>query len=247
VVMGAYYHVVGRDFNNAVAIVANLDKNPFPAGSSMLFFAGLCSGSPVLNLLMSLSNFLWFYLLLFIMAQVCIRNMFAWAFDRLLPSWLTRLSQKHGSPWAACLVTALLAELFLLLHGFKLMGFINYISMYSVCFLVCGVAAVVFPYRRRRFFESAPPLVQKRIAGVPLISIVGTGNVALFALVLYSALTNPGVSGVSGYMPTVVLIGVYGLGAVVYFSVPWIGRAAGGGARAKLVSPELLYEELPPD
>jgi amino acid transporter len=243
-VMGQYYSVVGRDLNNAVALLNAAGQSPLPAGTSMVFFAGICTDSLFVNLLMGLSSFLWFSTLLFIMAQISIRNIFAWSFDRLMPSWLTKVTRGRSAPWAASLVVVGLGEVFLILHCLQLTGIVNYISMYSLCFLICGVAAVVFPYRKRRMFDSSPSIVQKRVLGIPLISIVGAISVLLFSLVLYSALTNPGISGVSGYLPTLVTASVYAAGAIVYFSVPYVRRLFGF---TDGVPPEVLFEELPPD
>lgn len=238
ITMGRYYDVVGLDFNNAVALLPTLKDNPLPTSPSMSFFAGILTPNVALNLLMSLSTFLWYYLMLFAMAAVCVRNIFAWSFDQIMPAGLTKLS--NGSPWVAYLVVMALAELFLTLHAFIGIGFINYIATFSVCFLIAGIAAVVFPFRRRQLFESSAPIVKRRLAGIPLITIAGVGNVVLFLVVLYSSLTNPGVSGVQGWLPGVALVVTYGTGYIVY----QIARAV---RKSQGIYFNLLSTELPPE
>lgn len=238
ITMGRYYQVVGLDFNNAVAILPNLKNNPLPTSGSMSFFAGILTKNVLLNLLMSVSTFLWYYLMLFAMAAVCVRNIFAWSFDQIMPSKLTKLS--GGSPWVAYLVVMGLAELFLTLHAFIGIGFINYIATFSVCFLIAGIAAIVFPFRRPQLFASSFPIVKKRLGGIPIITIAGAGNVILFLVVLYSSLTNPGVSGVQGWLPGVALIVTYGMGYIVYQVARVIRRRQG-------IYFNLLSTELPPE
>jgi len=240
VTLGGYYAVVGRDFNNAVAIVQNLGSSPLVAGGSMGFFAGILTKSAFLNLLMSVSTFLWYYLLLFVMSAICVRNIFAWSFDRIMPESLTLLTRGTGAPGVATVVILVLGELFLTLHAFAGIAFINYIALFSVCFLVTGLAAIVFPYRRTQLFAAAPPIVRKTIAGIPLITIAGIGDVLLFSIVLYSALTNPGVSGVQGSLPVFILLTIYGLGVIVYYTALAIRRSEG-------VDFNLLYREIPPE
>jgi APA family basic amino acid/polyamine antiporter len=239
-ILGQYYAVVGRDFNNAVAIVQNLKDSPLPVGGSMSFFTGILTRNVLLNVLMGVSTFLWFYLLLFVMTTFCVRNIFAWSFDQITPKVFTKVTKKQGAPWAATLLIIALAELFLTLQAFVGIAFINYIAMFSVCFLITGIAAIMFPYRKPHLFASAPAIVRRRIGGLPLIVIAGVGNVLLFAIILYSSLTNPGVSGVQGWLPTVIVGGVYLLGALVYYIARAVRRGQG-------VDFSLLYVEMPPE
>jgi len=240
VTLGAYYGVVGRDFNNAIAVVQGMDANPLPTGGSLSFFAGILTNNLLVNVLISVSTFLWFYLLLFVMATICVRNIFAWSFDQIGPRSLTKVSDRTGSPWVATLMIVFIAVLFMGLQAFGGIAFMNYIAIFSVCFFIAGIAAVVFPYRQRELFEQAPRIVRTRILGLPLITIAGVGNTLLFALVLYSALTNPGVSGVQGRLPIWILIGIYGIGFVVYAIAKKIRGKQG-------VDLDLLYQQIPPE
>lgn len=241
VVIGRYYEVVGRDFNNAVALIKDDSDSPLIGGGSMTFMSGLLTKNLAINFLISLSTFLWFYLLLFVMAAVCIRNLFAWSYDRLMPEGITRVSGRTGVPIVATLVMLGLAEVFLTLHAFFKIAFINYIAMFSVCFLIAGIAAIVFPYRRPALFQNAPPIVRTQVVGLPLITIAGMLNVVLFIIVLYSSLTNPGVSGVQGSLPSAILVVIYGTGFIIYYIARGVRLRQGG------VDLNRLYDEIPPE
>ncbi len=240
VAMGSYYNVVGRDFNNAVALVQGLPSNPLPTSGSMSFFASMITKNTAANIMISLSTFLWFYLLLFVMATICVRNIFAWSFDQVTPAVLARVTDRTRAPWVATLLVVGLAGLFMAAQAFFGITFMNYIAIFSVCFLIAGIAAVVFPYRRKQLFRQAPAIVQRRFLGLPLITFAGIGNTVLFLVVLYSALTNPGVSGAKGILPFWILVGIYGGGFVVYAAAK---RYRGNRG----VDLDLLYDEIPPE
>ena len=240
ITMGAYYDVVGRDFNNAVALLQTLEKSPLPTSGSMSFFGGILTTNLLATILIAVSTFLWFFLMLFVMATICVRNIFAWSFDQLAPEVLSRVTDGRGAPWVATLLVVGCAELFLAAQAFAGVTFMNYIALFSVCFLIAGVAAIVFPYRRKELFEQAPAVVRRKVFGLPLITVAGIGNTVLFVLVLYSALTNAGMSGVSGMLPTFILIVIYGTGFLVYALMKTY-RASRG------VDLKLLYQEIPPE
>jgi basic amino acid/polyamine antiporter, APA family len=240
VAMGRYYQIVGYDFNNAVALIQTAKDNPLPVGGSMSFFAGILTNSAFINALMGIGSFLWYYLLLFVMATICVRNIFAWSFDQITPKALTRITSSNGSPWVATLLIVAIAEVFLTLHVFVGIAFVNYIAMFSVCFLITGIAAIVFPFKRKHLFDTAPSIVRRSIAGVPLIVLAGIGNVILFIIVLYSSLTNPGVSGVQGWLPTAFLLVVYGAGCILYLIASALKKKKG-------IDFKMLYVELPPE
>jgi hypothetical protein len=42
-----------------------------------------------------------------------------------------------------------------------------------VVFTIVSVAAIVFPYRLKGVFEGSPPIVAKKIGGIPVMTILG--------------------------------------------------------------------------
>ncbi|MFC1530430.1 APC family permease, partial [Gemmatimonadota bacterium] len=235
-----YYNVLGGTFINTISMLPEDMLEIFPAGTSMTFFVGLLAPNAITAFIINVSVFLWFYLLLFIMAQVCVRNVFAWAMDRLVPNALTKVSNKTASPTIAVTVILGFAWLFLLIHALAGIIILNYIALLSVCFLVAGIAAVAFPWKRPRDFSSAPNIVKFKVLGVPIIVIAGIGNIILFIIVLYSAITNPGLSGVEGITPIFTLVAIYGAGYIYYLIAARVRKRGN-------IDIEVLLEELPPE
>ena len=232
--MGSYYEVVGRDFNNAVAITKGLSDSILPAGGSMVFFSGVLIENPVVSFLMNFGSFLWFFLLPLVMIVLCVRNIFAWAMDRIVPERLTDVSAGNRPVIGTTVVTVCAA---ICLAADSLLGFpyVNYIALFSVCFFFTGIAAAFFPSRRPELFSSGPPLVNKLWLGkIPRITVAGVLTALMFAFILWSALSNDAYSGVkAGYIPWLVL-------AVVYLS----GWLVWGYARPDR---KRLFERIPPE
>lgn len=243
IIMGAYYSVVGTEFNNAAAYLEyNTDASPLPVFGVLNFFAGVLTTNPILLFFMGISFFLWFYLLLFVMVSICVRNMFAWSFDQIMPVALTKVTDKTRFPWAATIVVATLAWVLLWASIFTpLFDFIfNYIAIFAIAFWITSFAAMLLPFRKPELFESAPDIVKRRVAGIPLITIAGVVNFVLFSLILYSSYTLPAFSGPVGPIAIAFVLGIYIVGLIIYYVVASIRKKQG-------VDLDLLYTEIPPE
>ncbi|MGH6719712.1 MAG: APC family permease [Alphaproteobacteria bacterium] len=242
-IMGAYYGVVGTEFNNAAAYLErNTDVNPLPVAGVLNFFAGLLTTNPIMQVLIGVSFFLWNYLLLFVMVTICVRNMFAWSFDQITPVALTKVTTNSRSPWVATVVVAVIAWVLLWASIFTpLFDYIfNYIAIFAIAFWITSFAAILLPYRKRELFESAPDMVRRRIGGVPLITIAGVVNLVLFSIILYSSFTLPAFAGPVGSIAVAFVLGIYVVGVLVYFAAVAVRRRQG-------VNLNLLYSEIPPE
>lgn len=242
-VCGAYYATVGTEFNNAAAFLEyNTDANPLPVAGVMNFFAGLLTKNPVWLILMALSFFLWHFLLLFVMCTICVRNMFAWAFDKIMPLGLTKVTEKTRVPLTATIVVVLLAWILMWFSIFTpLFDYVfNYIAIFSIAFWITSWAAILLPYRRPELFEGAPTTVKARWFGVPVITIAGIINLILFSLILYSSFTLPAFSGPVGPIAIAFVLGIYVAGVVIYFVVASFRKREG-------IDLNLLYGEIPPE
>jgi len=242
VILAAYYHTVGTKFNDAAAFLQFNGHSPLPVAGVLNFFVGVLTKNVVVNTLIGISFFLWHYLLLFVMFTIIVRNMFAWAFDRIMPSKLTSITHGTHAPWVAIVVASACIETLLALFAFTtLFSYVyNYIVIFSVAFWFTSFAAILLPYRRRDLFEAAPPAVRRRVLGVPLVTIAGVINLILFTLILYDSFKLPAFSGPTGKWATIFVIAIYASGLAIYFAVA-AGRRRGG------VNLDLLYGEIPPE
>jgi basic amino acid/polyamine antiporter, APA family len=239
-----YYDVVGRDFTNSVVYLNNnTDKGSgIPVSPVMNFFAGLMTDSTVLNVLMGISFILWNGVLLFVIAMICTRNLFAWSFDRIIPEAVTKVSPRTNAPWVSTVIVVAVAEALLAIYVFTTFfnQVSNYIVIFSVAFWMASFAAILMPYRRPDVFEQAPVEVQRRVFGVPVLSLLGVGNLALFTLILWGSFKTPGFSGPTGGKAVLFVIAIYVSGAAVYLISKAVRRRQG-------VDLDLLFKEIPPE
>jgi APA family basic amino acid/polyamine antiporter len=235
-----YYDVVGQDFTNSVVYLG--DDAGVPVSPVLNFFAGIMTDSTILNVLMGLSFILWHALLLFVIAMICTRNMFAWSFDGVAPRQLATVGQRTHAPWPAAILISAIAIVLLALYVFTSFFTIvvNYIVIFSVAFWMASFAAILLPYRRRDLFEQAPEVVKRKIAGIPVMTLLGVGNLILFTLILIASFDTPAFSGPTGGRAIAFVVGIYVSGVVLYFVSREVQRRRG-------VNLDLLYKEIPPE
>jgi amino acid transporter len=105
-----------------------------------------------------------------------IRNVFAWSFDRLVPTKLSEIRTRYRAPVGAIAVVIGVAYIFFILEIFypDAVAAVAYtIVAWFLAWIVLGIAGMLYPYRRKEMFEAGPPSTQKRILGIPVISILG--------------------------------------------------------------------------
>lgn len=235
-----YYDVVGQDFTNSVVSLG--DDAGIPVAPVLNFFVGIMTGSTVLNVIMGISFILWNVLLLFVIAMICTRNIFAWSFDGVAPRQLATVSERTHAPWVAAILITVIAVVLLALYVFTSFFTIvvNYIVIFSVAFWMASFAAILLPYRRRDLFEQAPEAVKRKIAGIPVMTLLGVGNLVLFTLILIASFDTPAFSGPTSGRAIAFVVGIYASGVVLYFISREIQRRRG-------VNLDLLYKEIPPE
>lgn len=235
-----YYDIVGQDFTNSVVYLG--DDAGIPVAPVLNFFVGIMTGSTVLNVLMGISFILWNVLLLFVIAMICTRNIFAWSFDGVAPRQLATVSERTHAPWVAAILISAIAIVLLALYVFTSFFTIvvNYIVIFSVAFWMASFAAILLPYRRRDLFEQAPEAVRRKIAGIPVMTLLGVGNLVLFTLILIASFDTPAFSGPTSGRAIAFVVGIYASGVVLYYIAREIQRRRG-------VNLDLLYKEIPPE
>jgi basic amino acid/polyamine antiporter, APA family len=82
--------------------------------------------------------------------------------------------------------------------------------------------------------------VRRRIAGIPMITLLGVGNLILFTLILIASFKTPAFSGPTGNRAIAFVVGIYVAGAIWYFVASTIQKRRG-------IDLNLLYKEIPPE
>jgi amino acid transporter len=117
------------------------------------------------------------------------RNLFAFSFDGILPAWVNKVA-RNGSPNNAVYLAGAIAWCIFTVATFTTwLSYITYtVTIWMVGWAILSVAAMVFPWKRRDIFEKSPQLVQSRILGMPVITILGVLGFIVSVVTLYATL-----------------------------------------------------------
>ena len=189
------------------------DKFPLDAAPYVNLYTGIAGGNPVLTVV----NSLWVLSLLFFVGAssmiVATRSMLAWSLDGMAPKWFSSVSAKFHTPTWALALSASIALVWVCLYAFTdsilvLGGFLGQcIPFMGVC-----LAAIIFPFRRKRDFESSP--IAYRWGKVPVISVIGVIALICVVFVFYRLLVDAAY-GANNHLSEVMTI------AVTVFALTW--------------------------
>ena len=170
------------------------------------------------------------------------RNLFAWSFDRIAPGVFANINSRTRTPVYAISIMTAVGLLFTYITIFQY-GLLATLFTYGTAgtfmvFLIVSVAAIAFPFKRKDIFETANPVSQKKIAGIPLISLLGGLSFVVSLIVIYAillpAIGNVGDVLLTGILPT------FGIGAIIYVIVYGVRRSQG-------IQLNLIQQQIPPE
>ena len=196
-IYGSAYYSAGSDFLNAASTLAGTGNANYtlPVVPVLNFLVGFAQPNPLVIALSGTALLATGLGGATLFAFVCVRNLFAWSFDRITPEALTRLDSRRGAPYVAGIVILVLGVIFSAIYYYT--SFFTYyvygtLGLFIV-FTMVSIAAIVFPYRLKAVFSSAPGIVSMKVGSVPLISILGVIGVIVNVYFGY-ATTNPAIS-----------------------------------------------------
>ena len=169
------------------------------------------------------------------------RMIFAAAFDRVLPEWAARVSERRGVPWTALLLIMIpgvvLSWLYSYQAGFSALT-LDASLVIAVTFFGTAFAATILPWWKRDLYLKSP-IARYQIAGLPLISVAGAITTIFLGWITYEWLSNSlyGI-GVGNTDSIKFLAFIYVLAAVVYVVARFVRRAQG-------IDLDAIHAEIP--
>lgn len=172
------------------------------------------------------------------------RNLFAWSFDRIVPTTFADVNQRTGTPVKAIavMVAVGLAYCYIFIyHSGILSGLFDYgtAGEFTV-FLIVSIAAIIYPYRRKDIFNTSESIAKKKIGSVPLITICGVFGFIVSLITIYAILL-PAIGGPSFLSDFFGGIGLTFVIGIVIFAIAWAARKSQG------IDLGLLQKEIPPE
>jgi amino acid transporter len=169
------------------------------------------------------------------------RMIFAWAFDRVVPMSFAKVDSKYHSPYMAIILVTISSIVAMVLWVYtNVLGYFLYATFgWMIIQAFTAISGILFPWRRKDIFDSSPEIVRKRVAGVPLITLLGIAALICTIFIGYASVA-PAYQGTfqPGYMVFCILIMI--IGAVIY-GISWFYRKRTG------LPLDLTFKEIPPE
>jgi len=248
IIFAVAYFGEGPAFINAIAglwaCTSCTTANPYitiPLSSALsLFWTQNAALVTLFNLAFAGTIIVMFVSELFVLS----RNIFAWSFDRVIPSTFASVNSRTRTPVNAVvlMVIASLIYLYIAINTSYLSVLFSYGTAGTfLAFILVAVAAIVYPYRRKDLFDTAADEVaKKRYGGIPLITILGALTLVISVYVVY-ALVAPAIGGPTfGSVLAYGIIPTFVLGIALYL-VAYVAR------RSEHIDLSLIAKEIPPE
>jgi amino acid transporter len=162
--------------------------------------------------------------------------MLAWSVDGIVPAWVRKTDRRYHAPQNAILLTGAVGILILIPLVFGPPDLFNFVfsaaTMQAIVFTATAFAGMLFAVRLPTLFASSP--YNRRVAGIPLMTIVGAISTVLYGYFAIKLITDDrvGANSTSGLIAICVGFGL----AIVIYAISQRGIDLGA-----------TYRELPPE
>ncbi|MEX0709634.1 MAG: amino acid permease [Chloroflexota bacterium] len=173
------------------------------------------------------------------------RVMVAMSFDRLLPEWVSRVSDRFHTPVNAHVVYFVASIPVIWLYNSFSYGDSTWTSLTLGVTFACGyvfvataLAGALLPYRAKAAYDASPG-AKYTLGGLPLVTIIGLLGSAAGVVFLYLFITNAQLGLTTQLANTVV-------GGVLLFSAAWY-LIAKQVRRSRGIDVSFAFKEIPPE
>lgn len=234
-------NTIGQDYLASVNYILYVDPSNYPFVTMPYYnlLAAILANSYWIAVVLGIAYVAWCFIWPLNCVLTATRCMFAWSFDRVVPSHIAYVHPRYRTPLVSIAITTIVAEILAVLLVYNqalyntLFGSIAG-TMFSM--VVVMIAGIVFPYRRKDIYEKSPSI--QKVAGIPLVSILGVIGLAFLSVFLYFYVTHPEI-GLWAPMSVALFLGVWVVGFAVYF-ISYLVRKSQG------VDLGMLFKEIPP-
>jgi len=239
------YHSATEQFIASINALAGTPGYLLPVAPFYNLMASIAANNSVFALLIAVSFIFWNLPAMFPNTFMPVRAIFAWSFDRILPSRLSDVNERTRAPIPAIIVASIIVA-GILAWSVLSSSFFTLLSMgvlAGVITILCvSVSAIAFPFRRPDLFRNSP--ANTRIASIPLLPIVAVLSIAVMIGLAYLVLSYKqfGIATPQlGPLPGFIFMGALIVIGLVIFFVARFVRARQG------INLDLIYSELPPE
>jgi basic amino acid/polyamine antiporter, APA family len=206
---------------------------PYPGLLAAFFF-----DNPILQFILVSLLALWFFGWVGSVFLSSTRVVFAVAFDRVLPEWVSKTS-RNGVPYAALALMLLPSIPISYLYAFG-ENFATYTLdatlVIAITFLGSAVAAAVLPWRKPEIYN-ASPIARYTVLGIPLVTVSAVLFAGFLIFCLFKWLTDA-TYGINNPQSLIYMLVLYGVALAMYIVFRLVRRAQG-------MDLNMVYDEIP--
>jgi len=240
------YEIGGHEFTSASAYLFMNGLNPLPIEPVWTYLTAIASNNPTLTTIVTYSFVVSDWAVGFGGLYFSTRAIFAWGFDRVFPSFANKVNRR-GVPVGAVTIATIGCVIWTTLQVWfpqylRLIGYTT--CVWALAWVILGIAAIVFPWKRKEIFLKSPDIVRKKVAGLPVITIMGILTVIVSLYIAWATFV-PAISGnnvLYSFYPFVTTVLILMLIPVGIFYGYYYYRTRVGKVRM-----DIQFKEIPPD
>ena len=238
------YHGMGGIFVGALSyLAASGDPSytlPFAQPFFMPYLYRYAVSTPVYTFVL----FCWSMMILAAIITyiaIAVRLTFAWSFDRVLPTALSKVDRRYGTPYMALIFVTIVAILLQIAWLWTpLLSYFAYIPLvWMIMQIITAISALAFPRVRKDIYEKSPAIARAKIGPFPVLSTLAVLAI-IFGLYIAYASMQPAMIGAINPSILTFSVGLFVLGLVIYFISSLYHRKIG-------IPLELSFKEVPPE
>ncbi len=242
------FNVFGHNFLVAMTSMYYYSPSSYPTFGlasgvgipSGVFLVNFLTNNPYIAALISFGVGLQFFLWSFVFFLVPTRYLFAWSFDRIIPTKLSETNSR-GVPHYTILTFGILAIIFVILSVYT-----NIVSLYAYAMFgfylaidIVLLAGALFPFRKKEIFETSHKYVKLKIGKLPLITLISSIGLVFSTFTMISTIL-PSITGFPIAFTYFIPIIIAGVVAIVIYVISYYHN------KSKGIPMELMGKEIPP-
>jgi amino acid transporter len=191
---------------------------PLPFWPYPVLFAAMLTKSPLLQFLVVLLMSLWWFGWSGTVFLSSTRVIFAAAFDRMLPEWVSNVEPRTRTPINALLLMVIPGMIVATLYAFNIFNFqslaLDSTLVIAVTFFGSTVAAILLPWKLKDVFEGSPIAKFKTSEWLSWVGLIAYGIASIFLIYTSIKYGIAGAANRAGTVSTLMYILVWVLNVV---------------------------------
>jgi amino acid transporter len=230
--------VFGYDFLGASSYLMFNDPAslPLPVSPWYNLFTAMLTDNAALSIFILVGWFSWFLVLTATVFVFTSRTAFAWAMDGMLPTAFSYVNERFRTPVSTIILSGIGGVLFLAGIAFTTwLGVLSGSLGIGFVFLLASIAAIIFPFRLRGFYERSG--INWDVGGVPVITISGVISAVTNLVAIYIMITDPRAAANSPTSLTMIVSFIV-VGFLLFYVMKYVRKRQG-------IDVDLAFKEIP--